>query len=792
MPPALPYTPTRPTLLATALLTVWVAILCLPMLSGKWLAGPFSDQLSAGVPLRGWGAEWWNRLGHVPLWNPEILGGMPYLAAIATGDVLYPTAVILRHFLPTTTATNVGFFIHYVLAGLFTYLFLRSLRVSWTGSVIGGVAYQLSGIVASYVQPGHDGKLVVSALMPLVLLGFVLGMRDRRPAGYALAAIGVGVSILTQHVQITYYLLIMAGLFALYLTFGVGPLPPVERVRRLALALGAVVLGFGIAAIQLLPAFAHMPLSARAVSVQGGFEGATSYAIPWVHIPEFFLKQFVGWGYPGDPGSTYWGSNGLKLHSEYLGLPVIALAILGAAGGSTDRRLRRWLAGSGLLFLLIVLGSGTPFYRLWWSLMPYVKQMRAPGMAFFVVAFIVACFAAFGIERLERRTDEQRCLSQVRAWLIGAGVIVLLAAAGVFGNMARAWAGARAGAVVPSSITIGAVTSALALALVAAIVWAGIRQRLRPGHWAILLALVVGADLWINARPFWTYSTEDKTLYRPDQIIERIKAAPGKEPGRVLDLGGTYPGDVLMAFDVPQLLGVHGMELRYFDEVMGGRNEWRNLGNLHLWEMFAVRWVIAPAAAQGLDSIPGFARVLSNTTTSAGRQAQLFERRTPVPYALVVPAAVSLDSASIVAAVADPRMAYDRIVLLDVRAGATAPITQMPPPSPARASVEHWEPGRMTIALDPAPAAAGYLLVSENWYPDWRATVDGTPAKLLRGNWTLITVPIPAGAKRIELAFVSTPYRLGKVLTFLSLLVALAAVAGPSVSRRWWSAPKRA
>ena len=247
-----------------------------------------------------------------------------------------------------------------------------------------------------------------------------------------------------------------------------------------------------------------------------------------------------------------------------------------------------------------------------------------------------------------------------------------------------------------------------------------------------------------------------------------------------------------MAFDVPQLLGVHGIELRYFDDVMGGRNEWRNLGNLHLWDMFAVRWVIAPAAARGLDSIPGFARVLSNTTTSAGRQAQLFERRTPVSYAVVVPAAVSLDSASIVTAVADPRMAYNRIVLLDVRAGVTAPITQMPPASPARASVEHWEPGRMTIALDPAPTAASYLVVSENWYPDWRATVDGTPAKVLRGNWTLITVPIPAGAKRIELAFVSTPYRRGKVLTFLSLLVALAAVAGPSVSRRWRSAPKPA
>lgn len=757
------------------------------MLSGMWLAGPLSDQLSAGVPFRGWGAEWLRRLGHLPLWNPEIFGGMPYVAAIGTGDVLYPTAVILRLLLPTPIATNIGFFLHYILAGLFTYLFLRSLRVSWTGSVIGGIAYQLSGIMASYVQPGHDGKLVVSALLPLVLLGLVMGMRDRCLAGYAVVALGVGLSIFTQHVQITYYLLITAGLFALYLAFGIGPLPAVERARGLGFALAAVLLGFGIAAIQLLPTFAHMPLSARAVSVQGGFEGATSYAIPWVHVPEFFLKWFVGSGAPG----TYWGTNGLKLHSEYLGLPVILLAVLGVGSASTDRRLRWWLAGIGVLFLLIGLGSGTPFYRLWWTVMPYVKQMRAPGMAFFVVAFVVTCFAGFGADRLERRNaaDDPRLLSHVRGWLIVAGVVVVLAAAGVFGSMARALAAERAAAVAPRDIMVGALTSALALALVAAVVWAGIRQRLRPGQWGLLLAAVVGTDLWINARPFWTYSREHETLYRADALVERIKAGPS--PTRVLDLSipmrqPVYPGNVLMSVNVPQLLGEHGLELRYFDDVMGGRNVWRNIANLRLWDLFAVRWVITPSPAPGLDSLPGFTRVLQGVTTSSGASADLYERRTPAPYAQVVAAALAVDSGAIMATIADPRMPYERVVLLDAREGVTTPpINQLPEPSPARASIEHWEPGRMTIALEPVPSAPSYLVVSENWYPDWHATVDGIPANVLRGDWTLITVPVTVGARRVELTFTSTTYRRGKVLTFLSLLVALGAVVGPRVAKRW-------
>jgi len=767
------YEPRRPTLIATGVFTLWIAVLSLPMLRGQWLAGPFSDQVTAGLPFRGWGAEWWRRLGHVPLWNPEIFGGMPYVGALGTGDILYPTA-FLRLVMPTATVINIGFFVHYILAGLFTYFLLRRLQVSWSGAVVGGVAYQLSGLVASYAQPGHDGKLVVTALLPLVLLGLIVGMRDRRLWGYGVTALGIALSILSQHVQMTYYMLVAAGLFALYLCFGTGTVTAGDRIRTLGLASAAVALGFAIAAIQLLPAFEHMPLSSRAVSVQGGFAGSTTYGIPWVHIPEFFLKNFVGWGNPG----TYWGPNGLKLHSEYLGLPVIALALLGAGAGN-DRRLRLWLAGIGLLFLLVALGKGKPFYHLWWSVMPYVKQMRAPGMAYFVVVFVVACFAAFGVERLERRADEATCKSHVRAWLISAGVLAVLAVAGVFGNIAGALAQGRP--VAGGDIMFGAVTSAIALAAAAGLVWAGVRGRLAPAQWMIAVALVIGADLWVNGRQFWTYSTLDRDLYRPDAVTERIKATPA--PARTLDLGA-YPGAVLMADDVPQLLGVHGFEIRFFVDLMGGREERRNLGNPHLWDLFAVRWVIVPAAAQGLDSIPGFTRVLRNAATATGA-ANLFERTEPAPYARVVAAAFKVDSATIIPTLLDPRMDFSRIVLFTNDQPVTPePLKEMPPPSLSRATVTAWQPGRMTVTLDPAPPKPSYLVVAENWYPDWQVAVDGRPGQLLRGDYSLISVALPAGARTVDFTFHSRLYEIGKGITLASLALLLISLVASLAGRR--------
>ena len=266
------YEPRRPTLVATGFFTLWVAILSLPMLAGKWLANPYSDMYATGYAFRAWGAEWWKRLGHVPLWEPELFGGMPFVGA-SHGDIFYPTS-FLRLVLPVATVVDLNFILHFILAGLFTYLLLRRFKVSWTGAVAGGLAYELTGLLASYPSPGHDGQLFAAAALPLAMLALVLALRERRWEGYGILAIAVALALL-GHFQMAYYLLIAAGLFALYLTFDPetpGSLP--ARLGRLGLALGAVALGYGLAMIQVLPFFQYIPFSPRAQGYHG-FEGST-------------------------------------------------------------------------------------------------------------------------------------------------------------------------------------------------------------------------------------------------------------------------------------------------------------------------------------------------------------------------------------------------------------------------------------------------------------------------------------------------------------------------------------
>lgn len=768
------YLPARPHVVALACVSLFVAILALPMLSGRWLASPHGDQYSSGYAFDAWETAEWHAHGSIPQWNPMILGGLPYLAVVTHGDALYPTA-LLRAVLPAHVVMNLSFVLHYILAGWLAYLLLRRLNVSWTGAVAGGVAYQLSGILISLVQPGHDGKLFVSTLLPLGLLALVGGLRDRRWWGHPLLAAAVALCLLSPHVQATYYALIALGLFALYLTFGE---PTTEafrpRLARLGLALAAVIAGFGIAMPQILPFLEYIPHSPRAGGYSVGYAGSTSYGIPWDHVPELFLAGFTG----DTGGETYWGSNPLKLHSEYLGLPVVALAILGL--GDRRRRLVWWLGGIAVLFLLISLGGATPFYQLWWTVMPYVRKTRAPGMVFFVVACCTAAFAALGVARLERGEG----MRHVRAWFVAAGVVALFALTGVFGQIAVALAPqerAAAAVALASTIRLSAFVGALALAAVGLIALGHLRGRIAAPVFAFGLALVIGADLWRDGRHFWVYSDPPaQGLYRPDAIVTRLKSEPA--PFRVLHLN-VYPHNVLMAHGIPQVLGYQGNELRYYDELLGGRNEWRYLfASTQLWDLLAVRFVLVPDTAV----LPGYHHVMGPTETAAGTLAHLYEADTAPPYARVVPAAAKLPDEQIVATLADPRLpGFDRVVLLPQDAPVNPPaLTAIPDRAASRARVTAWRPGAMTVELDPRPTAPSYVLIAENWYLDWRVTVDRNPGQVLRGDHALLTIPVPAGAGRLELSYRSRTFAKGKAISFATLALVLAAVLVPAVLQR--------
>ena len=110
--------------------------------------------------------------------------------------------------------------------------------------------------------------------------------------------------------------------------------------------------------------------------------------------------------------------------------------------------------------------------------------------------------------------------------------------------------------------------------------------------------------------------------------------------------------------------------------------------------------------------------------------------------------------------------------------------SQLPPPPTASAAVTSWEAGRMRIAIEGQDTRPLYLVVAENFYKDWHATVDGVAVPVLRAQNTLLSVTVPPGAKDVAFDFRSPEYERGRLVTLLSLVIVAGLFAVPMVRRR--------
>jgi hypothetical protein len=800
---------------AAAVYAVCTLLLAYPALAGKFLINPGSDQYIAGYAFREFAAQSL-KTGHgFPLWNPFIEGGLPYVAAMH-GDIFYPT-FLLRMVLPTDAAMTWEFVIHLFLCGLLTFLFLRAWRFEFYAALIGGMAYMLGGSIAGYASPGHDGKLFVSTMLPAALLLLTRGMRDSRSWAWGGLAVVVGLAVLSPHPQLLQYLLLVSGSFALYVAFadhpGIGRLPRAVAIRRLGLAAGAVVLGGLIGAIQYLPVIEYTPWSPRA----GGhdYATATSYSFPLEETLNMYWPQFSG------ILTSYWGRNGIHLHSDYFGVGVLMLfgAAFGQLARSTQKSFRTFWLVAGLISLLWAYGGFTPFFHIILAIVPGTKFFRAPSTIIYITAFAVAVLAAIGTERLLARRVTTR---YAIGWLIGAGVFGVLMSVGGYTALVNGVANALAtnfpaemhGQVTDyvlnraqpnaGSAIAGVWRSFLFAGVVAALMWGYLTNRIAARPAAIALAAAVAIDLWTIERLYWIFSEPASKLFATDPAIEAIKAdiAKSGEPGRVIAERGSasvvpmdpaFRGDALMVHSLRIDGGYHGNELGIYQQLIGidsGHVElsptfWRHENIQYLYtgadEAFA-------AQASTQLKLPAFTKLAGPVRNAAGSMVYSYKLPIQNPFAWVASAIVKAPQDQALATVLDARFEPRSVAIADTSARdiQAVQLQTLPPPAVSHVRVASYAAGAIDLSLDQPTTPGQALVVSENYFPGWQATVDGKRAPVGRMNYNLIGVALPQGARVVQLRFDDAAYEKGKRVTLIAIVLAILLwVAGAVIDRQY-------
>jgi hypothetical protein len=547
-----------------------------------------------------------------------------------------------------------------------------------------------------------------------------------------------------------------------------------QGVRRLGMALGAVLLGGLMGAVQYQPVREYVAWSPRAGGK--GYDYATSFSFPLEETINLYLPQFSG------ILDQYWGRNGIHFHSEYAGAAVLVLALLGLGGGMANRhRTHAWFwMGTLAVSLFWAWGGNTPFYNVVYAVVPGTKFFRAPSTILYVTALSTAILAAFGLERaLAGRVS----LRYVAGWALFALLVALLATSGALTNLAMSLLGdARADLIAAnaSATTAGAWRSAGVVAVVLALLVAVQRGRIRAEAAGWSLLAVVALDLWTIERHYWRFSAPASSLYAEDDIIRYLKSRP--EPARVIALPLSdnmaphdpfLAGDALMFHRIRGVLGYHGNELGRYQALFGKEEGYQSVANPNFWALTNARYFYTNASAlpfQGAKLVAGPVR------NAAGSMTYLFELPGANPAAWVTPLAVKLPDDQAKATVLNPLFDVRRVAVFD--SGGSMPAqpvpSQLPEPLGIRVRFSRYAPGAIDLTLD-APAPAGsVLVVSENFYPGWTATADGNPVPVGRVDFVLTGVALPPGARGISLRFDSAPYHTGRVLSLAAMGLALA------------------
>ncbi|HEU4681244.1 MAG TPA: DUF6541 family protein, partial [Gemmatimonadales bacterium] len=552
--------------LVLAVLTLLVFRKYLVSGPGAMLLG--QDTIAAGIMFRKFFVEHIQALGRLPLWNPYLFGGVPTVEA-GSGDILYP-ASILHFLLPLTSALAWKLIVHVYLAGVFMYLAARAFGVSRWVALFAGSAYLLSTNLVSLVWGGQDGKMYVIALFPAALWLLITALDTRSWLRFAWLGVVAGLMVVA-HPQLAYYTYLALAIYALASLWARRHQGGATLAGRLAGGMLALVIAAGVAAVVLLPMYRYLREDSPRAGPGRGFDYSASWSLHAEEALSLFIPEFSGTDVQSD---TYWGKNPFKHNSEYGGALILVLGIAAVAGLRGDRR--RWgLAAMAGVALLYALGAGTPVFRLLYSVVPGLKNFRAPSLATFLTIAALTLLAALLVERVLAGGDQRARKAMSISLVAGAALALLIAVLTLAGAMGfhEVWTslfgGAeemdRAAAFTANSSRIAA--GALIVAVMCGAAWGALflwtRRALQTSHVVIILAALTALDLLrVNDRYIQVVRYED--FFPADPGIEGLRGrlAPGE---RVLTVGGVYPEGFLAAYGVPEVFGYHGNQLRWYN-----------------------------------------------------------------------------------------------------------------------------------------------------------------------------------------------------------------------------------
>jgi hypothetical protein len=554
-------------------------------------------------------------------------------------------------------------------------------------------------------------SLWVFMWLPAILLCYEHSLGAPRSFWPIVTALAMGLQFLGGHLQISAYVIMACLIYGLARLTN-SRASGLPAPRVAALFLLPLLLGLGLAAGQILPTLELAGQTGRAAH---GARGAITTAFPLTHFVLYLIPNFFG--NPAD--YNYWGSyrqTAINFFETacYLGILPLLLGVWS---------LRRWREPAFRFFAALALFAvlaaiGSPLYLLLYHLAPGFRELAGLGRILCLAAFGLAGLAAMGLDDLLVARSGHSSLTPVLAFS-ALTVVLVLASLFIFQPAIVQVQG------FPSYL--GRQVAAFSALLLAGMLLIHLRFRLRltATAFASLALLLVTADLFWFGMGFNPF-TDPRMAYPETESIHWLKEHVGHD--RFTSLA---PGEGRldwMPHNAPMIFGlrdIHGSD------------------SLRVRRSFEL--VSPPGANQALYPDPD-----STVMDQLGVRYLMTRRQLSGRWRLVHSAEAPI---------------YEN---LDARPRAS--LTSLPD---RPLTFGRDDPDAIALTVD--SDQGGQLIVTDSYYPGWRAWVDGKPAAIGRvSDGAFRSLLVPAGKHTVEMRYEPATFRVG---LFVSL-VAGALLAG--------------
>jgi hypothetical protein len=646
--------------------------------------------------------------------------------------LLYPIHLLLAPLSPFT-ASGMAAFAKLFVAGIFTFLYLRRLRVAVTAALVGALTFALSGFLIVWL--GHP-QVNAAAMLP-ALFYFVEGAFDR--PGVVRPWIGVAaafaVMLLGGHLPTAVHITLALGA---YVAFRLGSARPTRRLT-LALSLaGAIGAGTLIAAPQIFPFLEYYPLSSSRQSSEALRRWA-SHLQP-VTLVDFLLPDLLGRPVVVDPSPEAPESAPLENFNERTGYVGI-LALFLASVAVFRRRCAHGVFFAGLAVVALTIVYGVPPWPAVMRHLPVMASINHERLILWL-DWSAAVLAGLGADTLMRSppAERPRLLAVAFVLAVATGLFGLWIFAGgtVFEQASRSFL----------LSDMGMLAGGLVAAVIVTRRWIGPRwlPALCIGWTAVDLLGFAGGYNPAVSRELYYPPTGAIRFLQTDASVFRVFAA-----------STTLIPNTAQVYGLDDVRGQDYMSVARYEELITGR-----VGDFFFFDSAAsippsfallnAKYMLAPERApvdlDGFELAYDAEIAIYRNTRCRERAMIVFDHR------------VEPDPAALLKLVRDPAFDPGQLLLLEEPPDA-APLESVPTTAAAsgQARITTYEPNRVTVEAQ--SSRPGFLLLLDTYFPGWEANVDGRATPIYRADYNFRAVSLPAGSHTVTFAYRPVSFRLG-------------------------------